>query len=868
MDHAQPLRNGWTAMPRRTLAKYRDKRDFSKTSEPRGGSALPPAGHLRFVVQKHAARRLHYDLRLEMDGVFKSWAVTKGPSIDPADKRLAIEVEDHPLDYGDFEGTIPQGEYGGGTVQLWDRGFWAPEGNKSPQESLKSGELKFVLAGKRLQGSWVLVRIKNNRNGGKRTHWLLIKHRDGSAKADGDALLAQDRSVASGRTLKQIAAGTGKPPSPFMSANAKPAAAKSAAIKPATAKSAAAKSAAVPEFVEPQLCKLVEQPSNRAGWGHEIKFDGYRVQVHVSKHRTVIRTRAGLDWTNRFRAIAKIANALPDCILDGEVVALDHRQLPSFAALQAALSEEKSDDLILYAFDLLFLGQKDLRALPLTERKSALQALLLEHDLGDQIRYVEHVESAGDAVLQSACKMALEGIVSKKLDSPYTSGRSGDWTKAKCRAGHEVVLGGWTRDGANVRSLLAGVNRDGHLVYVGRVGTGYGAGVSKRLLPKLEALARETSPFGGDDAPAKDRKVHWLKPSLVAEIEFAGWTNGGMIRQAAFKGLRDDKRASDVVAEMPAPLGAEGANSGQALRACVIMGLLISKPEKVMWPDAGDDKAVSKLELAQFYEQIGDWMLPHLEGRPCTLVRAPDGLGGQQFFQRHAAAGLSNLFSRVKIRGDKQPYVQIDRVEALAAAAQMGTLEIHPWNCQPDAPDAAGRLVFDLDPAPDVEFSAVIAAALEIRERLEALGLDTFCKTTGGKGLHVVTPLSGAKKAVKWADAKNFAHIICAQMAHDSPGKYLDTMSKARRSGRIFLDYLRNDRSATAVAPLSPRARAGAPVSMPIHWKDATKGLQPSRFTLRTAPTILRKTAPWTDYQKSARPLAAAIRRVMARATT
>jgi bifunctional non-homologous end joining protein LigD len=862
MDPVYPLRNGlW--MPQRPLVKYRDKRDFSKTSEPRGESVSAPSEHLRFVIQKHAARQLHYDLRLEVDGVFKSWAVTKGPSIDPADKRLAVEVEDHPLDYGDFEGTIPRGEYGGGTVQLWDRGFWAPEGNMAPQESLKSGELKFVLAGERLQGSWVLVRIKNNRYGGKRTHWLLIKHRDGSARAGGgDALTAEDRSVASGRTLKQIAAGIGKPPSPFMSAN----------DKPATVKAAAAKSAAVPAFVEPQLCKLVERPPHQAGWGHEIKFDGYRVQVNVSKHRAMIRTRAGLDWTNRFRAIAKIANALPDCIFDGEVVALDHRQLPSFAALQAALSEEKSDDLILYAFDLLFLGTRDLRALPLTDRKSSLQALLREHDLGDQIRYVEHVESSGNAVLQSACKMALEGIVSKKLDAPYTSGRSGYWTKAKCRAGHEVVLGGWTRDGGNVRSLLAGVNRDGHLVYAGRIGTGYGAGVSKKLLPKLEALTRETSPFGGDNAPPKDRKVQWLKPSLVAEIEFAGWTNGGMIRQAAFKGLRDDKPASEVVAEMPAPLSAEGGDSTKApaapgiTGAPVIMGVSISKPEKVMWPDAGDDKAVSKLELAQFYEQIGDWMLPHLKGRPCSLVRAPDGLGGQQFFQRHAAAGLSNLFSRVKIRGDKQPYVQIDRVEALAAAAQMGALEIHPWNCQPDAPDAAGRLVFDLDPAPDVEFSAVIAAALEIRERLEALGLDTFCKTTGGKGLHVVTPLSGAKKTIKWPDAKNFAHIICAQMAHDSPGRYLDTMSKAERAGRIFLDYLRNDRTATAVAPLSPRARAGAPVSMPIHWKDANKGLQPSRFTLRTAPAILRKTAPWADYHKSARPLAAAIRRIMARA--
>jgi bifunctional non-homologous end joining protein LigD len=870
-------------MAKRLLVKYRQKRNFAKTAEPSGEQAVAPSRQLRFVIQKHAASRLHYDLRLELDGVFKSWAVTRGPSIDPSDKRLAVEVEDHPLDYGDFEGTIPKGEYGGGTVQLWDRGFWIPEGSKDPQTALKSGDLKFTLDGQRLHGSWVLVRMRNDRNGGKRNNWLLIKHRDASAKPGGaDSLLALDRSVASGRTMTQIAAGRGKSPKPFMLA-AQPPAPPDAVWRGKDAKGAKGTNVAtVPSFVEPQLCKLVERPPSQAGWAHEVKFDGYRVQLQVKGGRAALLTRNGLDWTDRFAAIAKDAAALPDCVLDGEVVALDHRKIPSFAALQAALSEHKSGDLIFFAFDLLFEGHEDLRKLPLRERKSRLEALLNASHAGDRMRYVQHFESTADTVLLSACKMELEGIVSKKLDSPYVSGRSGYWTKAKCRAGHEVVLGGWTTESGQVRSLLAGVNRGGHLVYVGRIGTGYGAAAAKQLLPKLEALTREKSPFGGDNAPAKEKNVRWLKPTLVAEIEFAGWTGAGMIRQAAFKGLRQDKPAKDVVAEMPMHIGNMDTTPAKKLAARVrsdaaavrggpnteIMGVPISKPDKALWPDANDGTPVSKIDLARYFEQVGQWMLPHLKGRPCSLVRAPDGVNGQQFFQRHAMAGMSNLFEQVKVKGDKAPYVQIDRVEALAAVAQMGALEIHPWNCAPDEPEVAGRLVFDLDPAPDVKFDAVIAGALEIRDRLAAVGLVSFCKTTGGKGLHVVTPLRGAKDAVKWAVAKDFAHVVCSQMAHDSPKKYLDTMSKSQRAGRIFLDYLRNDRTATAVAVLSPRARAGAPVSMPLHWKDIRPGLDPKAFTVRTAAKPLEKSKPWADYAKSARPLTAAIRQITRPAKT
>jgi bifunctional non-homologous end joining protein LigD len=826
------------------LSRYRDKRDFSKTLEPSGHELAGPAHPLRFVVQKHAARRLHYDLRLEWNGVFKSWALTRGPSVDPADKRLAVEVEDHPLEYGDFEGSIPQGEYGGGTVQLWDRGYWRPEGEKSAEAAFKSGDLKFSLEGERLKGSWVLVRMRADKYGSKKNNWLLIKHRDSHAKpADADSLLEIDRSVSSGRSLRQIADGVGKPPTPFMALNAsrskvhtKP------KLKPMRVKR-------IPPFVEPQLCKLVDQPPSAPGWAHEVKLDGYRAQLRVQSGRAAVRTRTGLDWTEKFADLAKVANKLPDCLMDGEVVALDERGLPSFAALQSELSKGDSRALIFYAFDLLFEGREDLRVLPLLERKTRLEKLLRGHRLSDRLRFVAHLNSNGGDVFESARRMGLEGIVSKRLSAAYRSGRSGDWTKAKCREGQEVVIGGWTSAAGRVRSLLAGVIRDGQLVYVGRVGTGFGASIAKVLSARLKPLTRKTSPFAKDDPPPKDPAVHWLEPKLVAEIEFAGWTGSGMIRQAAFKGLRDDKPAQAVVAERAERPG-----------TVTIMGVSISKPDKVFWPQAGEETAVTKLELAQYYEKIGHWMLPHVAGRPCSLVRAPDGLGGEQFFQRHASSGMSNALSSVRVKGDKAPYVQIDRIEGLAASAQIGTLEIHPWNCAPGNPEVAGRLVFDLDPAPDVDFSAVIVAALEIRERLKAVGLESFCKTTGGKGLHVVTPLKPGRDAVEWPLAKNFAHIICAQMTADSPAKYLDTMSKERRIGRIFLDYLRNDRTATAVAVLSPRARAGAPVSMPLHWKEVRRGLDPQRFTVRSTPGLLQKSGPWTDYAKASRSLAAAIR--------
>jgi len=872
------------------LSLYQAKRDFTKTAEPSGKARVKPAQYPRFVIQKHAASRLHYDLRLEVDGVFKSWAVTKGPSLNPRDRRLAVEVEDHPLDYGDFEGTIPQGEYGGGTVMLWDRGFWMPEEGVDPEQALRKGELKFTLAGEKLKGSWVLVRMRQNRERSRsnRNNWLLIKHRDAYARENGDAVTEEDHSVASGRTLEEIAAGKGRRPKPFI-ASGKAAASdavwhsnrneeaskasfltanEQASTKSSTKKRATSK---MPQFIAPQLCKRVSRPPVGPEWVHEIKLDGYRMQLRMADSAAVMRTRKGLDWTSRFAAIAEAAKGLADCIIDGEVVALDHNGAPDFAALQAALSEGDSKVLTYFVFDLLYAKGEDLRRLPLTSRKERLQRLLAGNTrAGKLIKYVEHLAEPGDAVLQSACRMNLEGIISKYASAPYQSGRAETWQKAKCRGGQEVVIGGWSGSSRKLRSLLVGVYRESHLVHTGRVGTGFNKRNSKELLKKLIALATDQSPFGGKNAPRKDKDVTWVKPELIAEIEFAGWTGDGLVRQAAFKGLREDKPASEVRAEHAVPAEELSSTAPEKLKSRatvrskpqgnVVRGIVISNPDKLLWPSEGKSTGYSKSDLAHYLDAVGPWMIEHLRGRPCSLIRTPDGITAERFFQRHAMRGMSNLISLVTVGGDPKPYVQIDSVEGLIAAAQIAAVEYHPWNNQPSHPQSPGRLVFDLDPAPDVKFEAVIEAAKELKARLEKLGLEPFCKTTGGKGLHVVTPLAAKNNdSLDWKQAKAFAHTVCSQMASDSPDRYLIVMTKKLRKGRIFLDYLRNDRTATAVAPLSPRARPGAPVSMPLNWNQVKAGLDAQRFTMRTAPALLRRSKPWQDYCDGERDLKEAI---------
>jgi bifunctional non-homologous end joining protein LigD len=865
------------------LAKYQEMRDFTATAEPSGKDAkVVPSEALRFVIQKHAASHLHFDLRLEFEGTFRSWAVPKGPSLDPKDRRMAMEVEDHPLDYGDFEGTIPKGQYGGGTVMLWDRGYWAPEkGFEKISAALAKGELKFVMEGERMHGSWVIVRTKKDSRG--KAAWLLIKHRDeGAVEGNTTGPTDADKSVASGRTMTEIANGKGRAATPFMTAKGAAAgsvwqsnrddSAPAGLIPPTKAKASAAKPktvASLPAFVEPQLTKLLEKPPTGPGWAHEIKFDGYRMQLRTVGGKATLLSRKGLDWSSKFPEIVEAGAGLGDGMMDGEVCALDHTGAPDFSALQAAISNGNTKDLVFFVFDQMFDGKEDLRPLPLTDRKARLEAHVADAPVN--IRYVDHFITAGDAVLLSACRMELEGIVSKRLDAPYQSGRSESWAKSKCRQGHEVVIGGWTTTGDNFRSLICGVNRDGELVHVGRVGTGFGRDTVSRIMPKLKALETDENPFKGKTAPKKAAGVHLVKPELVAEIQYAGFTGDGTLRQASFKGLREDKPAKEVEAETPAPAATTELSEPEPATirtktviprgSTPVLGITISHADKPLWPDARDGKPVTKLELAQYYEAIGEWMLPHVKGRPCSMIRMPDGINGaQNFFQRHSAKGQSSLITEVEVWGDRKPYIQFDRVEALVAAAQTGALELHPWNSEPFSPEQPGRLVFDLDPAPDVAFDVVIESAREIRDRLEELGLVSFCKTTGGKGLHVVTPLEA--EGIDWSIAKAFARDVCKVMAAEAPDRYLINMAKKERTGRIFLDYLRNDRMATAVAPLSPRGRPGATVSMPLTWSQVKKGLDPAKYTVRTVSALVKKLTAWEDYCDGERPLANAIKRL------
>ncbi|MGH6870407.1 MAG: DNA ligase D, partial [Rhizomicrobium sp.] len=599
----------------------------------------------------------------------------------------------------------------------------------------------------------------------------------------------------------------------------------------------------------PELARIVATPPDSDLWVHEIKFDGYRMQMRVAGGKARLLTRRGLDWTARFPEIARAGNALPDCLLDGEIVALDRDGVADFAALQQALSEKKTAALIYFIFDVLHAEGRDLRGEPLRTRKHILERLLRDRAKGaHRLRYVSHFASAGEAVLNAACRMHLEGVISKRLDAPYRSGRGDSWTKSKCRGGQEVVIGGWWGDTANLRSLLVGAYRDGRLVYMGRVGTGFDGGSAKALLAKLKPLRQAASPFA--DAPPRASGVNWVAPKLVAEVEFGTITQAGLLRQASFKGLREDKTARSVVPE-PQPAAKTGGNMARASKAkstaLTIEGVTISHPDKVLWPAAKPDPAFCKRDLAAHYEAFAERILLHVAGRPVSMVRAPDGIEGQKFFQRHA--NKQGIAGRpVNVKGEPEPYFAIDDAAGLIGMAQAAVLELHPWGCKRDAPDTPERVIFDLDPAPDVAFAQVIAGAKEIRARLEALGLTAFVKTTGGKGLHVTAAIKGAPRApAAWPEVKDFARTLCQQAAADSPDAYTVTLAKKARAGKIFLDYLRNDRTATAVAPWSPRARPHAPIATPLEWTQVKKGLDPLAFTLRTAHALLKRKDPWRD---------------------
>ena len=840
------------------LKTYRAKRKFGVTAEPKG-KVTRRAGHA-FVIQKHAARRLHYDLRLELDGVMKSWAVTRGPSLVPDDKRLAVQVEDHPIDYNKFEGTIPRGEYGGGTVMIWDRGRWQPEDD--PHKGLEKGHLSFTLDGNKLHGLWHLVRM-HGRRGEKRDDWLLIKAHDDAARAasDKDILEQKSRSVVSGRSMDEIAKGAAKKASrkknsSATKASAKRARATAAAILRKTKKIMAAQDnktslhAALPDFVAPSLATLVDKAPASDNWIHEIKFDGYRLQARLDNGKLKLLTRRGLDWTRKFPTIAEATAKLPaqTALIDGELVVEGGDGISNFSLLQEDLKNGRHDRMVFYMFDLMHLDGEDLRPQPLAARKEALARLLTKAGKHEPLRLSESLHEAGPMLLKHACKLGLEGIVSKLSDAAYHSGRGHDWIKTKCSDRQELVVTGFvpsTADAHAVGALVLAYYKHGKLHYAGRTGTGFTRTTARELYRKLNALKRSGPAFGV--VPAEERGVRgpvWVKPKLVAEVDFHGWTHGDRVRQASFQGLREDKSAKQVVREVKAVAAAGKTATKRSAPArntkAAVGGVPLSHPDRVYWEDAG----VTKRDLAEFYAQIWKWMRPHVVGRPISLLRCPEGAAGQCFFQKHAAAGIATEHLRLTAeKGDK--IISIDDLDGLISLVQAGVLEIHTRGTTVDDREQADRLVFDLDPGPGTGWKDVVAAAREVRIRLAKFKLKSFLKTSGGKGLHVVLPI----KPAPWDTAKDFCHAVAASIAADDPDRYVASATKSKRNKRIFVDYLRNSREATVVAPYSTRARPGAPVSAPIEWSElgALKGA--NQYTMLNLPARLSRLRkdPWAS---------------------
>jgi bifunctional non-homologous end joining protein LigD len=842
------------------LETYRQKRDFAVTKEPRGRKARQ-AGH-SYLIQKHDARRLHYDLRLEMDGVLKSWAVTRGPSLVPGEKRLAVHVEDHPLDYGSFEGTIPKGEYGGGTVLLWDKGSWSPIGDE--RKGYQKGHLQFELHGEKLRGRWHLVRMQAKPRD-KHENWLLIKADDDEARGEGaqDILEEHPESVKTGRDLAEIetekpgwSSKTGK-----ITQKAKPAAARvapkaKAIVSSKTTKAAApiqgAKSAPMPGFVEPELASLVGKVPASDRYVHEIKFDGYRLQVHINKGKVQLFTRSGLDWTTRFGKTLNAAfKVLPvtTALIDGELVVENDAGASSFSALQEDLSLKKSDRFIFYAFDLLYLDGYDLREAPLIARKEALQTVIASGS--DPLRFSEHFEAEGETIFRHACSLSLEGLISKLREAPYRSGRSKDWVKSKCTARQEFVIGGYTVSTTSpkaIGSLALGVYERGKLRHVGRVGTGFTAQVAADLMKKLKPLQQEKSPFAGRLSAVAARDVRFVNPALVAEIEFRSWTGDGNLRHASFHGLREDKPAGEVVKEAAAKPA-----SAPAARAKVrSTSVALTHPDRLYWPDDG----VTKKRLASYYVDVWARIAPFIVARPLSLLRCPDGVSKACFFQKHAWKGINRFIKLVQDPKDKaaEPFLIIDELDGLIALAQVGVLEIHPWGSPLAALETPDTMIFDLDPGEDVSWMDIVAAAQDVKTRLEAVGLAAFVKTSGGKGLHVCVPL---KPKAGWNEVKSFAKALAEAMAKDHPDRFISIATKAKRKGLIFIDYLRKGRGATAVAPYSTRARKGAAISMPLAWTELTDKIGPDYFTISNALTHIsrQKRDPWSRFRDMEAPL-------------
>jgi bifunctional non-homologous end joining protein LigD len=899
------------------LELYRKKRKFGVTAEPRGREGR--RGGNRYVIQKHAARRLHYDLRLELDGVMKSWAVTRGPSLDPGEKRLAVHVEDHPIEYNSFEGTIPQGEYGGGTVMIWDRGRWIPEGD--PHKGYAKGHLDFVLEGKKLHGRWHLVRMRG-RDRDRHENWLLIKGRDDEARGErgGDILEQQPLSVASGRSMDEIAAGKGKKrvwhssakrSANRSTANARPqtqrefraelqaqsrsrpktsgerrVSAKPAAKRKSTAKAAmpvAARRSAdpvrsnrrrggLPDFIPPSLATLHSAPPDGAEWIHEIKFDGYRIEARLDHGKVRLLTRKQLDWTHRFQRIAKAVAALPadTALLDGELVVENENGISSFSLLQTDLKDGRENRFVYWIFDLLHLDGREFTNEPLTVRKTALRRLLKNQPRNGPLRYTEGFEAQGSAIFTHACELGLEGIVSKLRNAPYRSGRSENFIKTKCHNAQEFIVAGFTPSTAMpnaVGALTVAFHEGGKLRYAGRLGTGYTHATARDLWRRLSALRIDRPAL---DLPKDERRknVIWVRPELVVEAEFRGVTHDGLLRQAAFKGLREDKPAGEVVRETPAeevmaakqrqmrksadrkPVQREAkqsrpssasARASSAKAHVEVADVHLTHPDRVYWADVG----VTKENLAGYYVDVWKLMAPHLVDRPLAIVRCPDGIAGECFFQKHIASNIKESPLRHLVESREHDVIAVEKLGDLIELAQFGALEIHVRGSRLGRLELCDRIVFDLDPDESVGWKQIVAAAQEIRDRLKAQKLKSFAKLSGGKGIHVVVPVTGAD----WDATKRFTTRIATAMTADSPQRYLAKMTKSLRKGKIFIDYFRNSREATSVAVYSTRARAGAPISMPLSWEALARTTAGNQFTVLNWKKHL-KADPWAEIGK------------------
>jgi bifunctional non-homologous end joining protein LigD len=802
------------------LAQYNAKRDFAVTAEPQGepvGSKGGKRAGLRFIVQKHDATRLHYDLRLEIDGVLKSWAVTKGPSVSPADKRLAVRTEDHPMSYADFEGVIPKGSYGGGTVMLWDRGTWAPIAGKSVHD-LDQGHLHFTLEGERMKGEWLLVRMKP-RPGEKPENWLLRKIDDDHAGGTDDLVGRELTSVLTGRTMAQIAAG-------------EDGAAPKAATKPAKGKAPArrrSRAGKPPKFRPLQLATLVDAVPTGHDWIHEIKYDGYRAAVAAAGDDVRIYTRNGLDWTDKFAPLAREIAALdlPPCLIDGEIVAFDGKGNPDFSALQAVLkrgsgAQDEATALSFFAFDLLESDGDTLTGLNNLERKERLEALL--HHASGPVAVADHVIGAGETLYKAMCDAGQEGIISKRAGASYSGKRSSNWVKVKCTLAQEFVIVGWNPSKARGRpfaSLLLAQYEGDTLVFKGNVGTGFSADMMQDLANRFARLSRKTAPLETDAATT--RHVHWLKPELVAQIAFAQFTAGGSVRHASFLGLRADKAARNVAPEV----AHQAPDAAAAVR--------ITSRERIVFPEARKTKG----DLADYYAAIAPLMLLHAARRPTSLVRCPQGRAKACFFQKHDSGAFGEAVHHVSIRekdGGHEDYLYVEDAAGVLACVQMGTIEFHGWASHVEDVEQPDRLVFDLDPDEGIDFADVRKAALDIRGHLADIGLVSFAMLTGGKGIHVVVPLTPGHG---WDEHKAFSRHFAEALSLAEPERFVATMSKAKRKGKIFIDWMRNQRGSTAVMPYSARARPNAPVAVPIGWEELAEVEGAGQWTIDDGQALL-----------------------------